>query len=276
MKNAMEYVLSTSHGKDSMACIYVILEVLHWPLDRIVHAEAWATDDIPADPPEMVEWKHWAEEEIFRRWGYRVEHVRGKWTFERRFYDPLSKKAKKEFDGRTRGWPLGVKGSWCQRDLKIVAIGSGKDVVNYIGIAADEPERFGQLGEKKRSPLVAAGWTEEMCLNWCRENGLLSPIYDGCARGGCWFCPKQPLEQLRKLRKQYPKYWALMLKWDKDSPVTFKAGKIDKKTGILNPGKTVHEYEERFRLEDEGLLIPGDTKFKWDMLKDDMLNYRWF
>ena len=67
-----------------------------------------------------------------------------------------------------------------------------------------------------------------------------------------------------------------MLKWDKDSPVTFKAGKIDKKTGILNPGKTVHEYEERFRLEDEGLLIPGDTKFKWDMLKDDMLNYRWF
>ena len=180
----MEYVLSTSHGKDSMACIYVILEVLHWPLDRIVHAEVWATDDIPADPPEMVEWKHRAEETIFRRWGYRVEHVRGKWTFESRFYDPLSEKAKKEFVGRTRGWPLGVKGSWCQRDLKTVALGSGKDVVQYIGIAADEPERFGQLGEKKRSPLVEAGWTEEMCLNWCRENGLLSPIYDGCARGG--------------------------------------------------------------------------------------------
>ena len=58
----MEYVLSTSHGKDSMACIYVILEVLHWPLDRIVHAEVWATDDTPADPPEMVEWKRRAEE----------------------------------------------------------------------------------------------------------------------------------------------------------------------------------------------------------------------
>lgn len=67
------------------------------------------------------------------------------------------------------------------------------------------------------------------------------------------------------LRKNYPDLWALMLKWDKDSPVTFHAD-----------GHTVHDFEERFRLEDEGLLIPGDTKFKWDMLKDDMLNYRWF
>ena len=51
-----EYVLSLSYGKDSLACLFAI-EQLGWPLDRIIHAEVWATDDIPADPPPMVEFK---------------------------------------------------------------------------------------------------------------------------------------------------------------------------------------------------------------------------
>lgn len=39
----MEYILSLSYGKDSLACLGAI-EQLSWPLDRIVHAEVWATD----------------------------------------------------------------------------------------------------------------------------------------------------------------------------------------------------------------------------------------
>lgn len=45
-----EYVLSLSYGKDSLACLAAI-EELGWPLDRIVHAEVWATDTSPADLP---------------------------------------------------------------------------------------------------------------------------------------------------------------------------------------------------------------------------------
>ena len=48
-----EYVLSLSYGKDSLACLFAI-KLLGWPLDRIIHAEVWATDDIPADPPPMT------------------------------------------------------------------------------------------------------------------------------------------------------------------------------------------------------------------------------
>lgn len=48
-----EYVLSLSYGKDSLACLGAI-EELDWPLDRIIHAEVWATDDIPADLPPML------------------------------------------------------------------------------------------------------------------------------------------------------------------------------------------------------------------------------
>lgn len=49
----MQHILSLSYGKDSLACLGAI-EELGWPLDRIVHAEIWATDTIPADLPPMV------------------------------------------------------------------------------------------------------------------------------------------------------------------------------------------------------------------------------
>lgn len=58
-----------------MACLGAI-EQLGWPLDRIVHAEVWATDAIPADLPPMVEFKAKADRIIKARWGIEVEHVR--------------------------------------------------------------------------------------------------------------------------------------------------------------------------------------------------------
>lgn len=92
-----EYVLSLSYGKDSLACLGAI-EELGWPLDRITHAEVWATDDIPADLPPMVQFKAKADEIIRERYGIEVEHqcaVRNgeKLTYEKLFYHiPVRKK----------------------------------------------------------------------------------------------------------------------------------------------------------------------------------------
>lgn len=69
-----EYVLSLSYGKDSLACLGAIKH-LGWPLDRIVHAEVWATDTIPADLPPMVEFKKKADKIIKDRYGIEVEHI---------------------------------------------------------------------------------------------------------------------------------------------------------------------------------------------------------
>lgn len=69
-----QHILSLSYGKDSLACLGAI-EKLGWPLDRIVHAEVWATDTIPADLPPMVEFKAKADAIIKERWGIEVEHV---------------------------------------------------------------------------------------------------------------------------------------------------------------------------------------------------------
>ena len=256
----MEHVLSLSYGKDSLACLGAI-EELGWPLDRIIHAEVWATDTIPADLPPMVEFKVKADAIIRERWGIQVEHIRAKKTYEQQFYTTYKKGSR---PGAIYGWPI-LRGPWCNSMLKVGILDKNKgDRISYIGIAADEPGRFHSLTDKKNSPLVEAGWTEAECFKWCEDRGLLSPIYEGRARGGCWFCHNQGIQQLRLLRRDYPEYWALMLKWDKDSIRYFDAH-----------GHTVHDFERRFRLEDDGLISPDDKVFRWSMLEEP-LNFRMF
>ena len=74
-------VLSLSYGKDSLACLGAI-EQLGLPLDRIIHAEVWATDTIQADLPPMVKFKAKADAIIKERWGREVEHFRANVTYE--------------------------------------------------------------------------------------------------------------------------------------------------------------------------------------------------
>lgn len=69
-----EYILSLSYGKDSLACLEAIKQ-LGYPLDRIVHAEVWATDTIPADLPPMIDFKAHADKIIKEKYGYTVEHI---------------------------------------------------------------------------------------------------------------------------------------------------------------------------------------------------------
>ena len=256
-------VLSLSYGKDSMACLGAI-EQLGWPLDRIVTADVWATDTIPADLPPMVEFKDYADKVIKERYGIEVEHYKPSRTYEERFYTVKTERAKHR-PGLICGWPFSATGAWCNSDVKMDAIRkcrrSYRDGIEYLGIAADEPNRFHNLTGTKVSPLVELGWTESDCRAWCEANDLLSPIYTKSARGGCWFCHNQGVQQLRQLRHDYPDLWALLLKWDADSPVTFHAD-----------GHTVHDFERRFALEDDG-LINKDEPFRWTML-DSELNYR--
>lgn len=256
----MEHILSLSYGKDSLACLGAI-EELGLPLDRIIHAEVWATETIPADLPPMVEFKAKADKIIKERWGIEVEHIRSKWCYEAYFYRPRSNKAK--FAGRINGFPMQQR-NWCVGRLKTDMLNSiNKSDMTYIGIAVDEPNRFHNLTETKRSPLVEADWTEAMCREWCEKNDLLSPIYTTATRGGCWFCHNQGVDQLRLLRRNYPEYWELLLKWDNDSPVTFKPD-----------GRTVHDFDKRFRLEDE-MCIDPNAPFRWKML-DEPLQIRMF
>ena len=139
--------------------------------------------------------------------------------------------------------------------------------MQYFGIAADEPKRIERHKGKHgiMLPLVEAGWTEPMCREWCEQNNLLAPTYTTSMRGGCWFCHNQGVNQLRLLRHNHPELWALLMKWDLDSPVAFHAD-----------GHTVHDFDRRFMLEDAGLVRMD--KFNWidieqhQVTLDDLLN----
>lgn len=150
----MEHILSLSYGKDSLACLGAI-EQLGWPLDRIVHAEVWATDTIQADLPPMVEFKVKADKIILERWGIEVEHIFAeksgeKWTYEKNFYmsvkpENLQKRlACKNWFNRgisnIYGFPS-RKGPWCNK-LKFRGSIGWTESNTYAGIAADEAERI--------------------------------------------------------------------------------------------------------------------------------------
>lgn len=154
---------------------------------------------------------------------------------------------------------IGVPNSNREFSQSAIAQGAKKNIVQYLGIAADEPERIKRHSVPgKILPLVDIGWDEAYCRKWCEENNLLSPIYTDSLRGGCWFCHNQGVDQLRLLRKNYPDLWELLLKWDNDSPTTFKSD-----------GHTVHDYEKRFKAEDDGFVKPGDRKFRWKQVLEE-------
>lgn len=251
----MQYIASISYGKDSLAMLEVIKQN-GLPLDRIVTVDIMATKDISADLPPMLEFKDKADALIKERYGIAVEHITAPKSYEEYFYYQCKGK-KSRNAGKIYGFPL-QKGNWCNSRLKVDVLDQvQKDAITYIGIAADEPSRFHNITDKKRAPLVEYDWTEAMCRKWCAENDLLSPLYTTALRGGCWFCHNQRINQLRRLRKNYPELWALLLKWDKDSPVTFKAN-----------GQTVRDFDRRFQMEEQA-KVPIDKTFKWEMIMED-------
>lgn len=255
-----EYIASISYGKDSLAMLEVIKNY-GLPLDRIITIEVWATETIYGELPEIIEFKKKVDKIIKERYGIEVEHLSADLTFEQQFYKlRFNKNLNKEC---IYGFPI-TFGAWCNDRLKMQVLKKHKTKgIHYIGIAYDEPDRFHNLNDRVRAPLVEIKCIEEECYEWCKENDLLSPVYTQSNRSGCWFCPKQPTEQLRYLRKNYPELWSYMLKWDKDSPVPFKPN-----------GKTVHDYDRRFEAEELG-LVPMNRKFRWKMLdktEKDLIN----
>jgi len=118
--------------------------------------------------------------------------------------------------GRCR-WGTTAKTAAIRRFKKSLA----DDVTDYVGIAADEPERFEkEKSEGKLLPLVEWGMTEADCLSYCRNRGWSwkekSPetesgtidLYDILDRVSCWCCANKNLKELRNIYRYLPQYWS--------------------------------------------------------------------
>jgi hypothetical protein len=254
------HVACISYGKDSLKMLDVI-KTRELPLDRIITVDVWATDTILAEFPEVTAFKKRMDVYIKKKYGIEVEHLYAKYpdgskvTYENCFYR-IYESGKNA--GTMWGFPI-FNAPWCNSQLKTSAMRGviKKGDIEYVGIAYDEKKRHKIISKTKIAPLVDFQIDEGLCGLHCMYEGILSPSYETSFRDGCWFCHNQGVGQLRHLRRKYPEYWEILLKWDADSPLTFKAD-----------GHTVHDYDRRFEQEDLG-IVPTNRTFRWSMLDDD-------
>lgn len=110
--------------------------------------------------------------------------------------------------GRAR-WGTDRKQSTIKKYYKTI----NKEIVEYIGIAADEFERIPRAIEKGQIlPLVDANMTEQDALDFCRKRGYNwleenIDLYDIMDRVSCWCCRNNNLKELRNIYHYLPDYW---------------------------------------------------------------------
>lgn len=165
-----QYVLSLSYGKDSLACLGAI-EKLGLPLDRIIHAEVWATDTIPADLPPMVEFKKKADAIIKERWGITVEHIyatkprereREKVCYADLFYESHDSPI---YGEHINGFPK-VRGGWCKR----LKYSRETDIRKYLLSTSKNPEGGGATG------FTDSPWSRGIGVRAISSNGLCDKV----------------------------------------------------------------------------------------------------
>lgn len=231
----MKYVGTCSFGKDSIAMLIKIKE-LGLPLDEVIYCDIRFDDEISGETPEMANWIPKAEKILKDKFDITVTHLTSKVTYKEQFY---TKKQRGNHIGDNYGFPY-VIGAWCNDRLKMRPIReyfkNNSDVIRYVGIAYDEPNRFERLDhDKEIAPLYNLKITEQEAFEICKKHDLLSPIYETSFRGGCWFCPKQSNKQLKWLYETHPELWNILKDMEKDSHITFK------------PNCTLEELENKFK-----------------------------
>jgi len=241
MEKPKLHVVSFSGGKDSTAMLLRMIEE-NMPIDIILYC------DTGLEFPEMEEHIRKVEEYIGRKITilkasktfdyYRVEHPR---VIRSGGFEGLS-------SGETTngyGWPT-MFSRWCTVNLKTNVIDKylknlkkDYDLIEYVGIAADEPKRK----RDKTYPLIEWGMTEKECLEYCYRLGFdWGGLYEFMDRVSCWCCPLQSLNDLRKIREHRPKLWDRLRDMDTETPEKGQKFKIK---------LTVEDIERRFKVEDE-------------------------
>lgn len=117
---------------------------------------------------------------------------------------------KGKYKGEMFGFPwYGAGACGFKRDSKIKALKYADEIIgdyDYedIGIAFDEPHRFGQLNEKKRSILVEKKITEDRAFTICDQRGRISPHYAHNTRDGCALCFNSSPAERERWFKDWP------------------------------------------------------------------------
>lgn len=221
------HVVSFSGGKDSTAMLLRMLE-LGMRVDEIIFC------DTGMEFPQMYE----HVDKVERCIGRPITRLKAEHDFE---YMLLHYKIHARNGNIKHGYGFAnMRHRWCtayfKRDMMRRSLRGRKNIVWYVGIAADEPQRI----KDKRYPLVDWGWTEADALKYCYDKGFdWDGLYKIFRRVSCWCCPLKSIDECRKLRKHFPDLWKKLREWDRQTWRKFKAD------------WTVDELDARFDLEAE-------------------------
>ena len=247
------HIASCSFGKDSIATILLALENDE-PLDEVVFAEVMFDHGrgISGEIPEHIEWIYSTAIPKLEAMGVKVNVVKGKKDYVSFFVNAVGGRHK----GKIYGFPIG---GMCviNRECKMQPIHAfykrykDYNIVQYVGIAADEPKRLARLKEGQISLLDKYRYTEDMAKQKCLEYGLLSPIYGG-NRNGCWFCPNVRIKDFAKFKLAHPELWEELLRLSLTPNLCSYGFKY---------GKTVQEVDERIdAINNQGKLFEDETE----------------
>lgn len=191
----MKYIASVSFGKDSLAMLLRLMEE-SWPLDTVVFYDTGMEFDCIYKIRDKIK-------PVLKERGVEYVELKPKIPF---LYSMLEK----EVNSRQKGTHYGY--GWCGglcrwgtseklREIKQFKDSLAESVIDYVGIAFDEPKRFDKATQEgKMLPLVQWKMTEGDCLNFCHERGFYwiervancgveyMDLYSILDRISCWCC----------------------------------------------------------------------------------------
>lgn len=243
MKKPEYHVASFSGGKDSTAMVLRMIERGDH-LDEVIFCDT--TMEFPAMLRHVEKVK-----KVVEAAGIKFATLRAEHDFE--YYLTEHKVSNRKPSDRLYGIPgygwAGHASRWCTSALKkdVVArylreTGKSYEVVQYLGIAADEEYRLTRKNNQDDShhhPLVNWGWSEADAMQYCRDKGYdWEGLYDIFDRVSCWCCPLKNYDELRRLRRHLPDLWDQLLDLDSRQGKPFQHG------------YSVADFDRRFLLED--------------------------
>ena len=210
------FVACVSGGKDSIATVELALDK-GLPLDEIIFVQTMFDDTIPAIYPEHLDFILNVIKPRYENLGIKFTILKPIKNYISCFNHIVTRSKDPKRNGKKCGYLIPGK-CLLSRDGKVNTITEylkqltkeqNFNIVQYVGIACDEPERLERLHKtnNKKSVLEHFKYSQVMCYKLCKERHILSHIYKTNTRDGCWFCPHKSVKEFATIKLKYPELY---------------------------------------------------------------------